>query len=389
MQQHGLDTVFHMEGVAADGTGGKELFTHHTRYSKEAVDAHIKNPNCFSDDHSKTALKESAEWLLNSLDESLKTSLRSVIAKRPSGPQLWMAIVREVQANSIRRCKLIVKEFEKLSLLQFKGENVDEYCTKANELLTQLEKDNRLPETHLVDILDHLSVCSVMEFKVPWLGRRKEIEDFIDEANGKDEAVVLTLPNYIHFSDLLEEAKQMYVNLQHLWGPAKNVVSETQSLKAALKAMKSQLDTLNQELKSTREKGGSNNGSGGGSGGGNGNNGASDGKAPKGKCWRCGGNHLRKDCKQPPGKEEDGKKSPTDKGMWDHPKAGEPQEKTINGKVWKFCAKCKFKGQSGKWTRTHSTAEHKDKPAPAEAGGANLAGASVEQHLFSLADWTS
>ena len=51
--------------------------------SKEAVDAHIKNPNCFSDDHSKTALKESAEWLLNSLDESLKTSLRSVIAKKP------------------------------------------------------------------------------------------------------------------------------------------------------------------------------------------------------------------------------------------------------------------------------------------------------------------
>ena len=65
----------------------------------------------------------------------MKTSLRSVIAKRPSGPQLWMAIVREVQANSFRWCKFIVKEFEKLSLLQFKGENVDECCTKANELL--------------------------------------------------------------------------------------------------------------------------------------------------------------------------------------------------------------------------------------------------------------
>ena len=124
-----------------------------------------------------------------------------------------------------------------------------------------------------------------MEFKVPWLGHRKEIEDLIDEDNGKDEAVVLTLPNYIHFSDLLEEAKQMHVNVQHLWDPAKNLVSETQSLKASLKAMKSQLDTLNQELKSTRDKGGSNNGSGGGSGGSNGNNGASDGKGPKGKCW--------------------------------------------------------------------------------------------------------
>ena len=104
MQQHGLDTVFYMEGVAINGTGGKELFACHTRCSKEAVDAHVKSPNHFNDDHSKIALKESAEWLLNLLDESLKTSLRSVIAKRPSGPQLWMAIVREVQANSIHNC---------------------------------------------------------------------------------------------------------------------------------------------------------------------------------------------------------------------------------------------------------------------------------------------
>ena len=54
----------------------------------------------------------------------------------------------------------------------------------------------------------------------------------------------------------------------------KNVASETQSLKAALKGMKSQLDTLNQELKSTCEKDGSKNSSGGGSGSGNGKNGA-------------------------------------------------------------------------------------------------------------------
>ena len=203
-----------------------------------------------------------------------------------------------------------------------------------------------------------MSVCSVMEFKVPWLGCRKETEDFIDEANGKDEAVALTLPNHIHFSDLLDEAKQMFVNLQHLWGPSKNVVSETQSLKAALKAMKSQLDTLNQELQSTREKGGSKNGSGGGSGSGNGNNGANDGRGSQRKCWRCGGNHLQKDCTQPPqGNGEDGRKPPAVNGMWDPPKAGEPQEKTINGKVLKFFAKCKFKGCPGKRTRTHNTTE--------------------------------
>ena len=166
-----------------------------------------------------------------------------------------------------------------------------------------------------------------MKFEVCWLSHRKDIEDFIHEVIGKNEAAVLALPNHIHFSDLLDEAKQMFVNLQHLWAPSKNVVSETQSLKVALKAMKSQLDTLYQELKSTRENSGSKNGS----GGANGTNGANDGRGSQLKCWS---DHLWKDCKQPPqGNGEDDKKSPVTKGLWDPPKPGEPQEKTINGKV--------------------------------------------------------
>ena len=381
MQQHGLDTVFYMEGAATDGFGGKELFTYHSRYSKDAVDTHTTDPSRFDDRHARTALKESAEWLLNSLDESMKKALRPVIAKKPNGPQLWMAIAREVQANSIRRCKVIAKEFENLSLLKFKGENVLEYCTKANELLVQLEKDNRLPETHLVDILDHLSECSVLEFKVPWLGKRHRIEEFLDEANGMEPASVLTLTNYIHFSDLLDEAKQMYINLNHKWGPSQTTISEAQTLKAQLKAMQSKLDSLNQELKSSRSNSSSKTEAGAGAG-------------RNKKCWSCGKeDHLSKDCPQKgkgrmDNKEDKQRQSSKDPNMWNAPKAGEPQEKTINGKVWKWCAKCMFKDKLGRWTKTHSTNEHKDK-STAEAGGANLASASAQQTLFSMAEWSA
>ena len=107
----------------------------------------------------------------------------------------------------MRLCKMTSKDIETQSLCQFKNENVAECCTKTNTLPVQLEKNNCLPETHLVDLIDHLSVCSMMEFKVPFLRHRKAIKDFIDWANGKDEAVVLALPKYIHFSDLLDEAK--------------------------------------------------------------------------------------------------------------------------------------------------------------------------------------
>ena len=96
MMQHGLDNVFYMENVAVDGTGGRELFTYHTQCSKEVVEAHSTDPHCFNHDHSKAALKESAQWLSNLLDLSLRTSLRSVIIKRQNRPQLWMTMVRKV-----------------------------------------------------------------------------------------------------------------------------------------------------------------------------------------------------------------------------------------------------------------------------------------------------
>jgi hypothetical protein len=66
--------------------------------------------------------------------------------------------------------------------------------------------------------------------------------------------------------------------------------------------------------------------------------------------------------------------------MWNAPKTGEPQEKTINGKVWKWYAKCTFMDKLGQWTKTHSTIEHKDKSST-DIGGANLASASVQQSL--------
>ena len=38
------------------------------------------------------------------------------------------------------------------------------------------------------------------------------------------------------------------------------------------------------------------------------------------------------------------------------PKEGEAQTKTVDGKLWRWCAKC------GRWSTTHGTAEHRDPP---------------------------
>ena len=182
MQSTGMDTVFYVKGQGILQES-EELFTYHTKYTRSLIDRFyreaIKDGGCYSDPHSKQALQESAKWLFNSLDSGLKSSLRTTYSKRPSGPQLWMSIVSEVQTTSLRRNRDLIKKFESLSLSNFKGENVEDYAKAVDHLLVQLERDGQLPKLHLLDIVDDLTKCTVMDFKIQWMGRRPAIDKFL------------------------------------------------------------------------------------------------------------------------------------------------------------------------------------------------------------------
>jgi hypothetical protein len=170
MRINGMDTVFYMKGVNSNGEGGVELFTYHSRYSKAQV-AQITATRMADgtyDYYAQVCLEESALWLINSLDESLLKYLRTRLTAQPTGPEVWMMIVAEVQTASMRRWSQLINKFKSLSLAKFKGENVREYVEVADEILTDLEKDNQLPPNHLTDIVDHMSACTVMDFKIHW-----------------------------------------------------------------------------------------------------------------------------------------------------------------------------------------------------------------------------
>ena len=134
-----MDSVFCLKGAESDGTGAEELFTHHSCCTKTQVDEFVKdrvtaadaNTPAVFDQHCLNALSDSCQWLLASLDLSLKTHLQPQLPTNQTGPQLWMLIVAEVQADSLRRCTTLRKKFESLTLAQFKGENVREWAKAA------------------------------------------------------------------------------------------------------------------------------------------------------------------------------------------------------------------------------------------------------------------
>ena len=137
MEAHGMDTLFYMEGVGPSGVA-RDLFRYHARYTKSHVDAFVQE--CLGmaastaikigpgpvDQHGIECLRDSGVWLLNSLDESLKVNLRPLLPTRPTGPQVWMAIVNEVQMESMVRVQELTRQFENMTVAQFKGENVSD-----------------------------------------------------------------------------------------------------------------------------------------------------------------------------------------------------------------------------------------------------------------------
>ena len=73
----------------------------------------------------------------------------------------------------------MAEQFKTMKLCDYPGENVDDYCLKANGLLTQLENEGQLPPNHLLTIVDAMIECTVLSFRVQWMARHKGVTDFI------------------------------------------------------------------------------------------------------------------------------------------------------------------------------------------------------------------
>ena len=262
-EAHGMDTLFYMEEVWLSGVA-QDLFQYHARYTKSHVDAFVQEclgtvPPTASkigpspvDQHRNECLQDSGIWLLNSLDESLKANLPPLLHTSLTGPQAWMAIVNKVQMESMIRVQELMRQFENMTMEQFKEENISNYCTAATNLLLELEHQDQLPAMHLM-IIKNFSAVLVQNFVVMWKSQKRRVDNSVRKLAGKDPMVVRQMPNYIHFSHLLDQAKINYHDLQAEWGSS-IAGNKLKAMQAKLDSMTSQLSKVKQQLSLSKSK---------------------------------------------------------------------------------------------------------------------------------------
>jgi len=285
--------------------------------------------------------------------------MQIVLSKAQHGPGVWMLIVSEVQSAAIDRCKDMCKKFEAMKLSDFPGENVDDYCLHAEDLLKQLENEGQLPSTHLLTIVDAMKECSVLAYKVQWITKRAGIIDFIRESAGKDPSVVAAMSKKITFGDLLADAKTMFQDHSKEWGPASNAkANEAQAQDAVLKKMQAMVGQVQQTLKAANNPSQSTN------------------KYKGKKCFGCGKADMIKpkcpNCKDKANTPATGGNTggggggsgnnSGGAGKFAPPKGNQPTTKEINGKKLHWCPKCK--GGKGFWVASHTADQHEDNFKP-------------------------
>ena len=275
----------------------------------------------------------SAEVIRNSLGPNLLQRVSSLMSADSPGPVIFKTALDQVMfVNATTVCTLS-NQLGNLSLKSIPGELVPALSEQVTELAREIGGLGK-PPTDLKNLI-----------------LKPYTKGMVDEFKQHALTVHTTVMRGTHAStwqEMVAEHNVMYQDLVQLgdYPPAKGGKQDQDKTIQALIAK-----TINQHLQRWENKN---------TNGGNGGDGKSNKKRA---CFKCGSfDHLLKDC---PNNKEEGKSKDGDGKTtnWRHlppdSSKGEKKEKTVSGKTYKWCGKCR--NNKGLWTTgksLHSTSKH-------------------------------
>jgi hypothetical protein len=337
LKKTGMDSVFYFKDPV-DGVE-KNIIEFHSRFTLEYIKSEVgkyeaPDTTPVVDNYDIQNLEWSSSFLKDSLGMEQLVKLGKFMNTSLSGPILWMYIVLGNQSDSARALRTLINDLQMIKLSDYPGENVATCTNDLYKICIRLDNAGRLPEDVGSTICKALTKCSVEDFRVPFVTLRSQLD-----AN----------PNYMSYETIIVTADQSYQSLIDSGDWLKeNVPSEGDIMLLALKAEIVQLRQAVTDQGDTSRK-------------------RTNRDISKVTCFKCKKKgHYANKC---PNARSGSADSESEQEPWKGtpPGANEAQIKTVDGDIWKWCGKC----HGGRWTSSHTTAEHN---GPVTASSASTGG---------------
>ena len=349
MEQCGMDSIFCLSDPCNHGSM-LSLFQYHSRFTKTDVFDEVKDKNQSQntghgsyDKWDRQNLEMSKVWLLDSLGDTLKAALHPQLLPHLTGPDVYMLIVSEVQSDSIHSMRLKERSLEKVALSSYTLENVKAMNVHVVTVCNELWRGGVLPQDIILTVIDKYTKATCEEFRIHFLSRRSAVESYLKSITGKDESVIMALPDRITYMSLVSEANEKYQSLvdADLWMKA----STDKGAAPAVYMTQADVEGL------LKQQGDGNNKSGGPAGGNFANI----------TCFNCGKKgHIATKCPHAATGNVTTPNGPAMTGSraWITiaPSAGATETQERGNRTWNWCGTC------ARWTTTHKTATHVSKP---------------------------
>ena len=356
LRNHGLDTIGYLQDPK-DSSKVLSVVTHHARFTADMAVAEQLSKLFQSrfDKWDKKHDYEAKRFLLDSISDTVRKGFEPFKTEQDSFALTWLKLIFYLVTTTSKTFDGIKHDIRMIRPQNYESQNIEtmskDYIVKAEELNNAGHYNHALTLNMIDGFLSaQRDVKGTFHHELNNL--RSKVDTAIQTTTFMSQ---IDQDHYfatekLTFNDVCMLAVKHYRSLLHddLWEPSK-LPSDRQA--PSVNISRAEVMMIVENMKKGQGK-------------------SSKTSTSIRTCFNCGSpDHLIKDC--PHQIKKKGKFVPRRKNMskWKKvaPKTGEPETKTVNGRVFNWCQKC------ANWTTTHSTATHTGKKNSESTPSSNLA----------------